>query len=93
MVILTSFRTGIANVFILTTHLTVFRHIRMSDLDRISLYLVNHHYPYKNNYTLHLIDLCIKSFFNNLYTSKAMVPNVPKRNVFVKLPLLGSTSF
>ena len=22
-----------------------------------------------------------------------MVPNVPKRNVFVKLPLLGSTSF
>ena len=37
--------------------------------------------------------MCIKSFLNKLYTPKVVVPNVPKRNVFVKLPLLGSTSF
>ena len=46
----------------------------------------------KNNYPLNLIDSCIKSFLNKLYTPKVVVPNVP-RNVFVKLPFLGSTSF
>ena len=47
----------------------------------------------KNNYPLNFIDSCIKSFLNKLCTPKVMVPNVPKRNVFVKLPFLGSTSF
>ena len=28
-----------------------------------------------------------------LYTPKVVFPTVPKRNVFVKLPFLGSTSF
>ena len=28
-----------------------------------------------------------------LYIPKVVVPNVPKRNAFVKLPFLGSTSF
>ena len=39
----------------------------------------------KNNYPLNFIDLCIKSFFNKLYTPKVMVPNVPKRHVFVQI--------
>ena len=47
----------------------------------------------KNNYPSNFIDLYIKSFLNKLYTPKVMVPNVPKRNVFVNLPFLGSTSF
>ena len=47
----------------------------------------------KNNYPLNFIDSCIKSFLNKLYTPKVVVPNVPKRNVFVKLPFLGSISF
>ena len=47
----------------------------------------------KNNYPLNFIDSCIKSFLNKLYTPKVVVPNVPKRNVFVKLSFLGSTSF
>ena len=47
----------------------------------------------KNNYPLNFIDSCIKLFLNKLYTPKVMVPNVPKRNVFVKLLFLGSTSF
>ena len=46
----------------------------------------------KNNYPLNFIDSCIKSF-NKLCTPKVMVPNVPKGNVFVKVPFLGSTSF
>ena len=45
----------------------------------------------KNNYPSNFIDLYIKSFLNKLYTPKAMVSNVPKRNVFVNLPFLGST--
>ena len=40
----------------------------------------------KNNYPLNFTDSCIKSFLNKLYTPKIMVPNVLKRNVFVKLP-------
>ena len=47
----------------------------------------------KNSYLLNFIDSFIKSFLNKLYTPKVVVPNIPKRNVFVKLPLLGSTSF
>ena len=35
----------------------------------------------------------IKSFLNKLHTPKVMVPIVLKRNIFVNLPLLGSTSF
>ena len=47
----------------------------------------------KNNYPLNFIDSCIKSFLNKLCARKAVNPNVPKRNVFVKLPFLRSTSF
>ena len=47
----------------------------------------------KNNYPLNFIDSSIKSLLNKLYTPKVVVPNVPKRNIFVKLPFLGSTSF
>ena len=47
----------------------------------------------KNNYHPNFVYLCIKSFLNKLYTPKVVVQNVPKRNVFVKLPFLGSTSF
>ena len=47
----------------------------------------------KSNYPLNFIDSCIKSFLNKLYTPKVVIPNIPKRNVFVKLPFLGSTSF
>ena len=51
-------------------------------------------YPYKKKkYLLNFIDSCIKSFLNKLYTPKVVVPNVPKRNAFVKLPFLGSTLF
>ena len=34
-----------------------------------------------------------ESFLNKLYAPKVVVPNVPKGNVFVKLPFLGNTSF
>ena len=43
----------------------------------------------KNNYPPNFIDSCIKSFLNKLYTPKVVVQNVPKRNIFVKLPVLG----
>ena len=42
---------------------------------------------------MNFIDSCVKSFLNKLYTPKVVVLNVPKRNVFLKLPFLGSTSF
>ena len=42
---------------------------------------------------MNFIDSCIKSLLNKLYTPKVVVPNVCKRNVFVKLLFLGSTSF
>ena len=32
-------------------------------------------------------------FFNNLYTPTVIVRNVPKRNIYIKLLFLGSTSF
>ena len=56
-------------------------------IDHLKTILIKHNYP------LNFIDSCIKSFLNKLYTHKVVVPNVPKRNVFVKLPFLGKTSF
>ena len=47
----------------------------------------------KNNCPPNFIDSCIKSFLNKLYAPKVIVQNVPKRNVFVKLPFLGIASF
>ena len=47
----------------------------------------------KNNYPLNFIDLCIKSFLHKLHTPKVAVPNVPKINVFIKLPFFRNTSF
>ena len=47
----------------------------------------------KNNYPLNFRDSCIKSFLNKLFTPNVVVPNVPKKNIFVKLLFLGSTSF
>ena len=47
----------------------------------------------KNNYPLVFIELCAKSFLNKSYSPNVMVLNVLKRNIFVKLPFLGSTSF
>ena len=56
------------------------------EIDHLKIILI------KNNYPLNFIDSCIKSLLK-LYTPKVVVPNVPKRNVFVKLLFLGSTSF
>ena len=47
----------------------------------------------KNNYPSNFIDLCIKSFFNNLYPPKIIVQIVPKIDFFIKLPVVESTSF
>ena len=47
----------------------------------------------KNNYPLNFIESCIKSFLDKLYTPKVVVLIAPKRNLFVKLPFLGSNSF
>ena len=49
-------------------------------------------YSYKKGYPLCFIDSRIKSFLNKLYTPKVMVPNVPKRNSFVKITVLGKYS-
>ena len=47
----------------------------------------------KNNYPPNFIDSCIKSFLKKFYTPKVIVPNVPKRNVIVRLLFLGNVSF
>ena len=47
----------------------------------------------KNDYLFTFLNSCVKSFLNKLYTPKVVILNVPKRNVFVKLPFLGGTSF
>ena len=47
----------------------------------------------KHNYFPNFIDSFIKSFLNKLYKPKVIAHNVPKRNVFVKLPFLASPPF
>ena len=57
------------------------------ELDHLKTILI------KNEYHLNFIDSCIKYFLNELCTPKVVIPNVPKRNVLVKLLFLRSFSF
>ena len=46
----------------------------------------------KKKYPPNFIDSHMKLFLNKYYTPKIIIQNAPKRNVFLKLPFLGSTS-
>ena len=46
-----------------------------------------------NNYSINIIDQCIKKFLNKLYIPKQIVPTVPKRELLVVLPFLGKIFF
>ena len=50
-------------------------------------------YPHEKQNPPSFIDSCIKSFLNKLYAPKVFVQNVSRRDAFIKLPFLGSTSF
>ena len=43
-----------------------------------------------NNYPVNIIDQCIKKFFDKLYVPKQIVPAVPKKELLVVLPYLGT---
>ena len=43
-----------------------------------------------NNYPDNIIDQCIKFFLYKLYVPKQFVPTVPKRDLLVVLPFLGT---
>ena len=45
-----------------------------------------------NNYSVNNIDQCIKKFFDKLYVPKQIVPTVPKKELLVVLPYLGTFS-
>ena len=44
------------------------------------------------NYPVNIIDQCIKKFFDKLYVPKQIVPTVPKKELLVVLPYLGTFS-
>ena len=46
----------------------------------------------KNGYPLKLIDTCVKLFINKIRTVKPVVHTVPKKEVTLILPFLGSVS-
>ena len=45
-----------------------------------------------NNYPVNIIDQCIKKFLDKLYVPKQIVLTVPKRELLVVLPFLGTFS-
>ena len=45
-----------------------------------------------NNYPVNIIDQCIKELLDKLYVSKQVVLTVPKRELLVVLPFLGTFS-
>ena len=47
----------------------------------------------KNGYPLNFIDRCISKFFNKLHQEKVPVHTVPKKELFIILPFLGSSSW
>ena len=47
----------------------------------------------KNGYPSKFVDKCIATFFNKLYEKKIIVHTVPKMDLMVVLPFLGTTSW
>ena len=47
----------------------------------------------KNSYPSRIIEQSIKSFLNKLYVPKNVIPTVPKKEIFIILPYLGTMSF
>ena len=45
-----------------------------------------------NNYRVDIIDQCVKKFLDKLYFPKQIVPTVPKGELLVVLPYLGTFS-
>ena len=45
-----------------------------------------------NNYPVHIIDQCIKKFLDKSYVPKQIVPTVPKKELLVVLPFVGTFS-
>ena len=45
-----------------------------------------------SNYPVNIINQCIKKFLDNLYVPKQILPAVPKRELLVVLPYLGTFS-
>ena len=45
-----------------------------------------------SNYSVNIIDQCLKKFLDKLYIPKQIVPTVPKRELLVVLPFLGKFS-
>ena len=46
----------------------------------------------RNGYPRHVVDLCIKTFLFKIHRPKVEIHTVPKREVFMVLPFLGSLS-
>ena len=46
----------------------------------------------KNGYPTSLVDFCINGFLNKLHRSKDIVSNVPKKEILIVLPFLGTSS-
>ena len=47
----------------------------------------------KNGYPIRFIDKCISNFFNKMYQERETVHTVPKKEVSIILPFLGSISW
>ena len=47
----------------------------------------------KNGYTIKFIDRCILKFFNKLFEKRTPIPTVPKKEVTVVMPFLGTISY
>ena len=47
----------------------------------------------KNGYPVNFVDKCILKFFNKIHEKKEMVHTVPKKDVSIVLPFLGSISW
>ena len=45
-----------------------------------------------NNYPVNVMDQCVKKFLDKLYVPKQIVPTVPKKELLVVLPYVGTFS-
>ena len=91
--VFTNFNSFISDTYkIGLVHVLLFRFFKISSsMDNFHIEVELLRSIFKcNNYPVNIIDQCIKKFFDKLYVPKQIVPTVPKKELLVVLPYLGT---
>ena len=58
-----------------------------AEIEYLKEYFIN------NKFAIHIIENAVAKFLDKLFTNTPLIPNVPKKRIYIKLPFYGSASY